>query len=102
MLLNSRFKATVYLLPVLYIISNVMHITLAKQHGDKLNAEKWSFKKHIQLVYERTLLEGDFYAFMILFSPNIFFCVFIYTPVFTVIRWMQLDYRYDMDDEIQF
>ena len=101
LLLNSRFTSTIYLLPILYLISNIMHITLAKQNGDELNLEKWSFKKFRQITYERTLIEGDYYSFIILFSPNVYYAMFIYTPVFIVIRWIQLDYRYDLNDEMQ-
>ena len=63
--------------------------------------EKWSFKKFRQITYERTLIEGDYYSFIVLFSPNVYYAMFIYTPVFIVIRWMQFDYRYDLNDEMQ-
>ena len=99
LLLNSRFKTTLYLLPVLYIIAMTIHVMLSKQHGKELNDEGWSFKKFRQLTYERTLLEGDYYAFIILFSPSFVFCALIYTPIFVVIRWINLDYRYDMSDD---
>ena len=101
LLLDNRFKTTIYLLPILYLVSNCLALILQRQSED-VKHEEWSFKKYRQLVYERSLLEGDYYAFCVLFAPNVAYLLLIYTPIFVVMRWLNLDYRLDMNESLQF
>ena len=80
-------KLFVYLLPVLLMATYVGMLfkisVLSTKEGEE-DKDTWSLKKHQELQIEMVAIGIGFFAYLILFCPNVVFLVCFYFPIYAV------------------